>query len=219
MTELLQNFKEDFLKLVQKDIDDSKIKVVHFKVNEPVSDETIQKIEKKFKFPLNPEIVTFYKQCNGLSYRAYEVKDEIAEKETEKGKTGSDKNISWSKFCDDNSLTWLKDDSTRKNGSIKHIYIRPLEDVLLKKQYLIEEDEEEQENLYLFDAWYYYYPIMLSANKDKKTFEVILGSDYGACYTDYPPISFEKYMQGLLKNSLSQRYFGKKKFTAFNIED
>lgn len=215
---MLENFKEEFLKLVQKDVDDAKIKVVHFKMNEPVSDEIIQKIEKKFKFPLNPEIVTLYKQCNGFSYRAYEVKDEIAEKGTEKGKMGSDKNISWSKFCDDSSLSWIKEDSTRKNGSIKHVYLRPLEDVLLKKQYLIEEDEEEQENLYLFDAWYYYYPVMLSANKDKKTFEVVIGDDYGACYDDYIPLSFEKYIQNLLNKPLSHRYFDNKEFTAFNIE-
>ncbi len=214
---MFENFKEEFLKTVQEEVDSPEIKVLILKVGEPVSDEIIEKVESKLGFPLDESIKSFYKQCNGIIYRAFEVKPDIAAKGTEKGKIWSTDFIDWGKFCDDNKLGWISDESIRKNGSIRHIYIRPLEDVFLGPQYLVEDDEEE-DDLYLFDAWYYYYPIMLHTDKENKTIKVVAGDDYGACYTTYERISFEEYIEQFLTPTFSHRFFGNYQLTAFNIE-
>lgn len=213
----MENFKEAFLQKIQLEIDSPSIKVLHFKINEPVSEEIIKKVEDKFGFKLDSSIKSFYRQCNGISYRAYEVNSEAEKSGTEKGKVWSNKFIEWGSFCDDNKVDWILNDAIQRNDSIRHLYIRPLEDVLLGTQYLIDEDEEEQENLYLLDAWRYYYPIMLSVNKDEEIFSVIIGDDYGADYTSYKPISFQEYLESLIKNPLSLRFFDKSRFTSFSF--
>lgn len=213
----MENFKEAFLQKIQLEIDSPSIKILHFKMNEPVSEEIIKKVENKFGFELDSSIKSFYRQCNGISYRAYQVNLETEKSGIEKGKVWSNEFIEWGSFCDDNKTDWILNDAIKRNDSIRHLYIRPLDDVLLGTQYLIDEDDEEEENLYLLDAWRYYYPIMLSVNKDEESFEVIIGDDYGADYTSYKPISFQEYLESLIKNPLSLRFFDKREFTSFSF--
>ncbi|MBN2693278.1 hypothetical protein JXR93_01325 [bacterium] len=228
-----KTYKECFLKVINDEINNPNIRVLYFQMGEPVSNDTIEKIENKLGFPLDPAIISLYKEFNGLIYRSYEIKPEIASNNEEIGKVWFDDKISWSSFCDD-AIPWLDAESAFMPSSIRHIYFRTLEDIFLGEQYLIEEEDDDddddliddmyksdiqQKDLYLFDAWHYFYPIMIEAREISKSFHVVMGSDYGACYDDYPKITFENYIkQFFYQNRFSNRYFGDEEFDGFTLD-
>ncbi len=84
---------------------------------------------------------------------------------------------------------------------------------------MINEYDESIKHLYLFDAWYSYYPIAISAVPQTKEFKVVIGSDYGACYSDYKPIELEDYFFTVMDGWYNSRYFSGYFFNAFNVDE
>jgi hypothetical protein len=62
-------------------------------------------------------------------------------------------------------------------------------------------------NLFLLDAFSPHYQAWLYADRKHQRFWALMSSEYGACLTDYHPLSFEAYLEGLATGIGEYRHF------------
>ena len=68
------------------------------------------------------------------------------------------------------------------------------------------------ENMVLLDGWYDYYPVALFHDRERHTFQVVIGDDHGAVWDDPSPESFESYLEAALGAGFIERARGKHRF-------
>ncbi|HEU4535855.1 MAG TPA: SMI1/KNR4 family protein [Polyangiaceae bacterium] len=189
-------------------------------VGAPATEAELAAAEAALGAPLDPALRAFYSQCNGVQFRA----DLGKAKASGRGPA---------KLPEPQALPWDVVGSPyggklgRGTGGV--VAILALDELVKSRGYGRSPDSAGDgervtvgrravpmrtflENMYLLDGWYDYYPVALFCDRQRQSFEVVVGDDHGAVWNDPDAESFESYLESALASLFLERRHGKRTF-------
>jgi hypothetical protein len=212
----LYRFRERFKAIVE---DSLGYAAIHsWWIGAPATDAELAAAEASLGAPLDPALRAFYSQCNGVQLRA------DLEDPPDSGSHPTPK---------PRALPWNDVGSPYKGklgqGTAGVVAILALDELVKTRGYgrnPIDAGRSERvkvgrravpmrtflENMYLLDGWYDYYPVALFCDRERRSFEVMVGDDHGAVWDDPDAEGFEAYLESALDGSFMGRRHGRRRF-------
>lgn len=197
----MKNYLNEFNAMVEEIKNHQELVLLNTHVCPPVTQAEIDEVQEELGFQLEPSILDFYKQANGLSLRWIHKENPNYEPEEY---TYSDKFMSHFDVIDNNG---------EEDGCI---CILPLKKMLVGinwKDHLYFDDDDEDKKEFMgksydslefdrslrpFDYFNFYNMAAFFIKEKTAPLPVIMGDDHGACFDDSLITSFQSYMNFVL---------------------
>lgn len=190
----------------------------YWHVGEPATPAALAAAEARIGMPLDPALRRLYEQANGLTfgYRSFQKRDKIADRVVTRvpGPYTSELFLGPSYAHD----LWDGEPGTVTACTLN---IPPIEELFTRHRLLDVVSngpvkvgsktcaaEEASKRLFLFDAHNAYSPVFLYLDREANTMELVVGSDYGVSFGDFPSCSVGTYLDCVEATTLGNAQFG-----------
>ncbi len=209
----MPDYRVRLLKMIAELKADPTVEVIVAKVGEPADDASIEELEEAQGAQIHPEVLSFYRACDGVQLLWYTVGDPAVDPDEARALAGAFSAMDDVAIVE--RMNQLAFGLHRYNGAINIPPIEAMADLPDLRgyaagpaRYAIEfagrayPAHEFFASIKVFDFYHHYtYAGMVFATAaDKALLQPLvgLGDDHGACWTDYSPISFSEYIDMII---------------------